>query len=161
MAGGSIRREDVTEQRCEHCGLFYSSQGITTHEPNCPVSQLPVDVVPVVDGEVQTEGLGRDLGAEAEPHDGVEDGVSSDPDPERDGPRPAADGGLGLEGAPDRDVDGQDGPDSETYDCTECDVDLEVTDEQLDGEFTAATDRHGFRGYVECDDCGHRMGWSG
>lgn len=35
MAGGSPDPEDVTDQQCQHCGLYYASEGVLSHEENC------------------------------------------------------------------------------------------------------------------------------
>lgn len=166
MAGGSKTREDPTDQRCEHCGLFYSSQGIGTHEPNCPVASLDVDVVPTT---VESRGPTEGSDSRGESPDGGDEGVSADSDSETSPGEAVTDGGatgLGLEGPPakpstaaDDDLE-DDEDDEETYDCTDCGADTDLADEDLDAAFSETTDRHGFRGYITCDDCGHRMGWS-
>lgn len=167
MAGGSKTREDPTDQRCEHCCLFFSAQGIGTHEPNCPVADLDVDVVPTV----ESQGLSQESNPETESPDGEDRGVSPDSDPEGPTPQTVTDGGatgLGLEGPPaqpssaadDDDDDDLEDDDEKTYDCTDCGADTDLSDDDLDAAFSETTDRHGFRGYITCDDCGHRMGWS-
>ena len=170
MAGGSKTREDPTDQRCEHCALFYSSQGIATHEPNCPIADLDVDVVPAA----ESQGLSEEAESETVSTDGEDQGGSPEVDPEPSPREAVTDGGatgLGLGGPPaqpssaaDDDGDLQDDEDvdvdDETYDCTECGTDTGYSDDDLDSAFSETTDRHGFRGYINCDDCGKRMGWS-
>lgn len=165
MAGGSKTPEDLTDQRCQHCGLFYSSQGIATHEPNCPIADLDVDVVPAA----ESQGLSEEADSETESTDGEDQGDSPEVDPETSPREAVTDGGatgLGLGGPPaqpssaaDDDLE-DDEDDVDTYDCTECGTDTEFSDDDLDDAFSETTDRHGFRGYITCDDCGKRMGWS-
>jgi len=113
---------DRTDQQCPHCGLYYSDRGIKAHSSNCPLAGVEHTVVPVDgdledpdDVDVETGGGPRtDAGGPEQPRptDGVGDGGTPEPPtPPNDGGSPepdvSTDGGLGLEGAPDVDVDDQ------------------------------------------------------
>jgi hypothetical protein len=38
MAGGSEKKENPTDQQCEHCGLWFSKRGHYSHTRNCPAN---------------------------------------------------------------------------------------------------------------------------
>lgn len=113
---GSKNPDEPTDEMCQNCGLYFSRRGIIPHRRNCSRDEplLPLDRH---QDDVEPEGgeaSSREEGEAPTPPDGVGDGAPPEaPDPPGDAPTPrdeevSTDGGLGLGGAPELDVDDQD-----------------------------------------------------
>jgi hypothetical protein len=116
---GSPERSSETDERCPHCGLFYSKRGIHSHRRNCEWSDYPGRVHPEaasdpedVDeqkpnvprkGPLKSEG---DLsGVREGPHPEGVGGEGTPPSGDGEDPERATDGGPRAPPEPDVDVD--------------------------------------------------------
>lgn len=93
MSKGSPEPEDRRDQRCEHCGLFYSVRGINSHERNCEWSEYDAVHPHAKDVDEDPDDLEDDVDAEG-----------SDPNAEGDTPTPD-DAGVGESPEPAERVD--------------------------------------------------------
>ena len=132
MAGGSVTPESDTDQRCNHCTLWFASKGISKHEKNCPIRKLPVEVVPKHDDSSSSQRHAPEVDTNAEPHEGVEEGDidevdsnTTDMTQERNDEQQDQTG-LGLTGPPEQPADAAAATDAgvdqepETLDCPHC-----------------------------------------
>lgn len=164
MKGGTVEPQKSTDQPCEHCGLWFSSNGIHNHERNCPLKDKDVMVQPVDDVEAGVAGDTHEsdpLSADAP--DGEVPGTeqespaldtSADTSSVED--EVATDGsGLGLDGPPvvdQEDVEDEpdvDESDPSTLNCPHCESDTGATPDELEEGKT-----------YRCTDCGEEMRWS-
>jgi len=94
---GHTQKTDETDQQCDHCGMWFTPQGIYNHERNCPLQGTDLRVLPAgeeasptsesVGGDSSSESLDDEVaGAELEPG-GAEADIT---EPTR------TDGGAGL-----------------------------------------------------------------
>jgi hypothetical protein len=150
---GSPTPATDTDQQCEHCGLWFSIQGITNHEPNCQLEGIDAMVQPLEDttpiddhqGDTDVEDA-PDAGATPEAVEIDEDpDPEPDPTPEQDGADPVetvTDGGNPALDAPDpvdvdhdRDDDQDDVDEDDHVDtCPHCEEEIENWDDLTPGK---------------------------
>jgi DNA-directed RNA polymerase subunit RPC12/RpoP len=167
MLTGSPQPNSETDHQCQHCKLYYSYRGISSHEENCPVKDLPFEVVDPQgedhpEGEESTEDAQVDPGDippswdDVSPEPSASPEVDEDVDVQEETVTDGGSAGLGLSGPPEMPTVDEDDVDDEpeTYDCTKCDEDLELTESDLEEAYDG--DPVG----ITCQECGHKMRWT-
>jgi hypothetical protein len=80
---GSVTPETPTDQKCGHCRLFFSKNGLPPHEENCPLKGRDLVVVPVEEADAleastdPREAVDRDPEALADAKDDVTEAVEA------------------------------------------------------------------------------------
>lgn len=153
MKGGTLEPENPRDQQCEHCGLYFSAQGVHNHQRSCPLEHIDARVQPL-DDPVEartTESSTQDESPDDEVPDTeptVSGAESSSPEPE---PVPATDGGENPAlDAPEpqprerTQSDERSGKDeeTETLDCPACGTDTGATEDDVEAGKT-----------YRCSDC--------
>ncbi len=138
MAGGSREQETENDQQCQHCGLWFGSEGVQNHEQHCDLAdfetrkvELSCPATLLRAGEVE---VGADPDGDRDDRDEVEaespddlaadapspapEGATSDPPSASDGMR--ADGGPMA--VPEFEESGPDLADDKSASCPGCDA---------------------------------------
>jgi len=179
MAGGSREQESENDQQCQHCGLWFGSEGVLNHEQHCDLAEYDARKVDLScpttllrAGEVE---VGADPDGDRDDRDDVEEESADDLAP--DAPSPAPEGatsdptatgdGMRADGGPmavptfeDSESDESAAESDETTTCPSCGgEDVEAPEDALPRE--ALTAKPALRDFeficVPCstDDDGH------
>lgn len=146
MAGGSLTRENASDQQCEHCKRWYSSQGIDNHQDSCPLQGVDLEEYAAHVTERGAPG--------PDPHEGEvasTAGTDASADTRTDARTDGS--GLGLDGKPDTSPSDVGEDEDDELVCTSCEEGLEVTDDELEADDDIAS------GDILTCECGHEMRW--
>lgn len=154
MTGG-VTPETATDQQCEHCGRWFSAQGIDSHEGACDLSDVDAVVVPVVDhgaADLLDDDLDEhDAFADEGPTPGHDVDAVEGPTPDEGGGQPVDEGATVTDGGramapPEPDVEREPAPPTD---------DVVDDDEQRDGSDDVDDHDHDD---VECPTCERATG---
>ncbi|AUV82072.1 hypothetical protein C2R22_10775 [Salinigranum rubrum] len=139
MKGGTLEPENPREQQCEHCGLYFSAQGVHNHQRSCPLEHIDARVQPLDDPvearttEPSTQEESPDVEVtDTEPDVSGAESPLPDPEPATDGGNPAFDGPEpeareSVQGGGESDA----GEEPDTLDCPACGADTGASEDDV------------------------------
>jgi len=102
VSRGSETQQRPSDRQCDHCGLWFASQGHISHQRNCHLQDIDRRVQEPGAGALEAETPTLDPGAEAsdEPPDDVESGASPPGVGDDSGANPQSTEGVGWGAEP-------------------------------------------------------------